>query len=113
MRHEGVPPSNNLIKDGTHRATVFVGPTLKSFHFTFVFANLSDAFMEVIFLETKKILSTVGTLVVVGAVSMAGAALWTNVLDDKVQLAKAKRAHSNSDKVIVVDFKKARRDTSR
>ena len=30
MRHEGVPPSNNLIKDGTHRATVFVGPTLKS-----------------------------------------------------------------------------------
>lgn len=113
MRHEGVPPSNNLIKDGTHRATVFVGPTLKSFHFTFVFAKLSDAFMEVTFLETKKILSTVGTLVVVGAVSMAGAALWTNVLDDKVRLAKAKRAHSNSDKVIVVDFKKTRRDASR
>ena len=35
MRHEGVPPSNNLIKDGTHRATVFVGPTLKSFPFLF------------------------------------------------------------------------------
>lgn len=31
MRHEGVAPSNNLIKDATHRATVFVGPTLKSF----------------------------------------------------------------------------------
>lgn len=30
MRHEGVAPSNNLIKDATHRATVFVGPTLKS-----------------------------------------------------------------------------------
>lgn len=35
VRHEGVPPSNNLIKDGTHRATVFVGPTLKSFHLLF------------------------------------------------------------------------------
>lgn len=35
VRHEGVPPSNNLIKDGTHRATVFVGPTLKSFSFCF------------------------------------------------------------------------------
>ena len=35
VRHEGVPPSNNLIKDGTHRATVFVGPTLKSFSFLF------------------------------------------------------------------------------
>lgn len=30
VRHEGVAPSNNLIKDATHRATVFVGPTLKS-----------------------------------------------------------------------------------
>lgn len=69
--------------------------------------------MEVIFLETKKILSTVGTFVVVGAVSMAGAALWTNVLDDKIQLAKAKRAQSDSNKVIIVDFKKARRDVGR
>jgi len=31
VRHEGVAQSNNLIKDATHRATVFVGPTLKSF----------------------------------------------------------------------------------
>ena len=30
MRHEGGTPSNNLIKDVPHRATVFVGPTLKS-----------------------------------------------------------------------------------
>lgn len=30
MRHEGGAPSNNLIKDAPHRATVFVGPTLKS-----------------------------------------------------------------------------------
>lgn len=47
MRHEGVPPSNNLIKDGTHRATVFVGPTLKSFPFLFFRADSTGAFMEV------------------------------------------------------------------
>ena len=67
--------------------------------------------MEVTFVETKKILSTIGTLVVVGAASTAGAALWTNVLKDKIKLAKAKRTHS--DKVIVVDFKRARREVSR
>lgn len=82
------------------------------FFFCFL-AKTSDTFMEVIFLKTNKILSTIGTLVAVGAVSMAGAALWTNVLDDKIRLAKVKRAQSNSDKVIVIDFKKARRDASR
>ena len=65
--------------------------------------------MEVTFVETKKIISTIGTLVIVGAVSTAGAALWTNVLNDKLKLVQAKKAHSDSDKVIVVDFKKARR----
>jgi len=69
--------------------------------------------MEVTLVETKKILSTIGTLVVVGAVSTAGAALWTNVLDDKIKMVKAKKAHSESDKVIVVDFKKARREVGR
>ncbi len=64
-------------------------------------------------METKKILSTIGTLVVVGAVSAGGAALWTNVLDDKLKLVKAKKTHSNSDKVIVVDFKKAKRELGR
>ena len=58
-------------------------------------------------METKKIISTIGTLVIVGAVSTAGAALWTNVLDDKLKLVQAKKVHSKSDKVIVVDFKKA------
>jgi len=77
------------------------------------FAKYSTAFMEVILVETKKILSTIGTFVIVGAVSTAGAALWTNVLDDKLKLVKAKKTHSKSDKVIVVDFKKARRDMSR
>lgn len=69
--------------------------------------------MEVTFVETKKIISTIGTLIIVGAVSTAGAALWTNVLDDKLKLIQAKKVHSKSDKVIVVDFKKARRETGR
>ena len=77
------------------------------------YAKSTVAFMEVILVETKKILSTIGTFVIVGAVSTAGAALWTNVLNDKLKLVQAKKAHSKSDKVIVVDFKKARRDMGR
>ena len=61
VRHEGVPPSNNLIKDGTHRATVFVGPTLKSFPFLFFRADSTGAFMEVKVMDTRKILSAIGT----------------------------------------------------
>lgn len=64
-------------------------------------------------METKKVISTIGTLVIVGAASTVGAALWTNVLDNKIKLVKAKRTHFNSDKVIVVDFKNARRETGR
>lgn len=60
-------------------------------------------------METKKILSKIGTLGVVGLASIAGAALWTNVLDGKIQLAKAKREHRDSSKVIVVDFNKAQK----
>lgn len=77
------------------------------------YAKSTVAFMEVILVETKKILSTIGTFIIVGAVSTAGAALWTNVLNDKLKLVQAKKAHSKSDKVIVVDFKKARRDMGR
>ena len=36
-------------------------------------------FMEVTVVKTRKILSAIGTFVIVGAVSTAGAALWTNV----------------------------------
>ena len=64
-------------------------------------------------METKKLISAIGTLVIVGAVSAGGAALWTNVLDDKLKLVKAKKTHSDSDKVIIVDFKNARRETGR
>ena len=76
-------------------------------------ARRTVTIMEVILVETKKILSTIGTFIIVGAVSTAGAALWTNVLNDKLKLVQAKKAHSKSDKVIVVDFKKARRDMGR
>ena len=64
-------------------------------------------------METNKLISTIGTLVIVGVVSTAGAALWTHVLDDKLKLVQAKKVHSKSDKVIVVDFKKAMRGTGR
>lgn len=60
-------------------------------------------------MKTKKIVSTIGTLVIVGAASTAGAALWTNVLHDKIKLVKAKKTYSESDKVVVVDFKKTKR----
>ena len=110
MRHEGVPPSNNLIKDGTHRATVFVGPTLKSFPFLFIFpADSTEPFMEVKVMNTRKILSAIGTFAVVGAVSTAGAALWTKVLNRKFQMVQLKLTHPKSDKIIFVDFKKAKR----
>nr|DAG36290.1 MAG TPA: hypothetical protein [Caudoviricetes sp.] len=113
VRHEGVPPSNNLIKDGTHRATVFVGPTLKSSPSLLFFASPAESFMEVMVMNTRKILSTIGTFAIVGAVSTAGAALWTNVLDRKFQMVKIKLAHPKSDKIIFVDFKKAKRDLGR
>lgn len=61
-------------------------------------------------METRKILSTIGTFVAVGAASMAGSALWTNILEDRIKMARVKKTHSNSDKVIVIDFKKARRE---
>lgn len=64
-------------------------------------------------MKTKEILSTVGTFVVIGAASTAGAALWTNVLQPKIQEAKTKLSRQKEDKVIIVNFKKARRDASR
>lgn len=60
-------------------------------------------------MRTRKILSAVGTFVIVGAASTAGAALWTNVLDGKFQMAKVKLTHPKSDKIIFVDFRKAGR----
>lgn len=64
-------------------------------------------------MKTNKFLTTIGTFVIVGAVSTAGAALWTNVLEMKFQMARTKLTHPKSDKIIIVDFKKAKRDLSR
>lgn len=58
---------------------------------------------------TRKILSAIGTFAVVGAVSTAGAALWTKVLNRKFQMVQLKLTHPKSDKIIFVDFKKAKR----
>lgn len=64
-------------------------------------------------MKAKEILNGIGTLVIVGAVSIVSAALWTNVLENKFQLAKVRRARTNSSKVIVVDFRKTRKDAGR
>ena len=75
----------------------------------FFFAVPAESFMEVTVMKTRKILSAVGTFVIVGAVSTAGAALWTNVLDRKFQMVKVRLTHPKSDKIIFVDFRKAGR----
>ena len=75
----------------------------------FFFAVPAESFMEVMVMKTRKILSAVGTFVIVGAVSTAGAALWTNLLDRKFQMVKVRLTHPKSDKIIFVDFRKAGR----
>ena len=60
-------------------------------------------------MNTRKILSAIGTFAVVGAVSTAGAALWTKVLNREFQMVQLKLTHPKSDKIIFVDFKKAKR----
>lgn len=62
-------------------------------------------------MKTSKILLTVGTYVMVGAASAAGAALWTNVLEDKVRQVKDRVTRPKSDKVI--DFTKVRKEQMR
>ena len=62
-------------------------------------------------MKAKQILSMVGTAVIVGAASTAGAALWTNVLEDKVRAAKERITRPKDEKII--DFKKAQKRMSR
>lgn len=83
------------------------------FSLFYFFASPAKSFMEVMVMKTRKILSMIGTFVIVGAVSTAGAALWTNVLDGKFQMVKVRLTHPKSDKIIFVDFKKAKRDLGR
>lgn len=65
--------------------------------------------MEVMVMKTGKVLGIIGTFVIVGAASTAGAALWTNVLEGKFQTVKVRLTHPKSDKIIFVDFRKAGR----
>jgi len=67
--------------------------------------------MEVICVKGSSIIKIVGTYVLVGAASAAGAALWTNVLEDQCRTFTAKIRRPKSDKII--DFKKAKRRMSR
>jgi len=67
--------------------------------------------MEVICVKSSIIIKTVGTYVIVGAASAAGAALWTNVLEERCKRFTARIKRPKSDKII--DFKKAKRRMSR
>jgi len=66
--------------------------------------------MEVICVKGVNIIKTVGTYVVVAAASVAGAALWTNVLEEKYQRFTARIARPKSEKII--DFEKAKKRLS-
>lgn len=59
-------------------------------------------------MKTGKIFTIIGTYVIVGAASAAGAALWTNVLEDKVKRVKDRVTQPQIDKVI--DFTKIRKE---
>ena len=74
-------------------------------------AEIAASIMEVIFMKTGKIFTTVRTYIIVGVASAAGAALWTNVLEDKVRRVKYRVTQPKSDKVI--DFTKIRKEQMR
>lgn len=62
-------------------------------------------------MKAKQIISTIGTLVIVGAASTAGAALWTNVLEDKFIEARERITRPKNSNVI--DFRDAKRRMGR
>lgn len=62
-------------------------------------------------MKAKEILSTIGIYVIVGAASTAGAALWTNVLEDKFRDAKERIIRPKANNVI--DFRRAKKRMSR
>ena len=57
-------------------------------------------------MKAKEILGMVGVYVLVGAASTAGAALWTNVLQDKFVEAKDRITKPKNN---VIDFRKAKK----
>lgn len=74
-------------------------------------AEIATTIVEVISVKTKRIASTVGTYIIVGAVSAVGSALWTYVLRDKVSYAIWKLKRPKTDNVI--DFRKEVKRLSR
>jgi len=61
--------------------------------------------------KNSTIIRTVGTYVLIGAASAAGAALWTNVLEEQCRRFTERIRRPKLDKII--DFKKAKRRMSR
>lgn len=76
-----------------------------------LFVGFTPALMEVIYVKGSTIIKTVGTYVLIGAASAAGAALWTNVIEDRCRRFTAGIRSPKSEKV--TDFKKAKRRMSR
>lgn len=74
-------------------------------------AGITAPVMEVRPMKAKQIISTIGTLVIVGAASTAGAALWTNVLENKFNVARERITRPKNSNVI--DFRDAKRRMSR
>ena len=62
-------------------------------------------------MKAKQIIEKIGTLVIVGAASTAGAALWTNVLENKFNVARERITRPKNSNVI--DFRDAKRRMGR
>lgn len=62
-------------------------------------------------MKARQIIEKIGTLVIVGAASTAGAALWTNVLEDRFNAARERITRPKDSNVI--DFRDAKRRMGR
>lgn len=74
-------------------------------------AGIAAPVMEVRSMKAKQIIEKIGTLVIVGATSTAGAALWTNVLENKFNVARERITRPKDSNVI--DFRHAKRRMGR
>ena len=64
-------------------------------------------------MNPKNIIKLVGTYVIVGAASTAGAALWTKVLQGKCsEVAQRVKAKKSNEDGKVIDFKQAKKRLS-
>lgn len=74
-------------------------------------AGITAPVMEVKPMKARQIIEKIGTLVIVGAASTAGAALWTNVLENKFNIARERITRPKNSNVI--DFRDAKRRMGR